>query len=508
MLQNAILKIVSHFMHSLRQKITFGYYAVVTLLIGISLFAFVELRLIEEKILAGGLVSEFFDTALETRRFEKNYFLYQQPTDLAENRKFLRRAQTLIRENQAIFAAFSHSAQIDWMTQALAEYGDLMSEYEGVAQREASRSNLLESRIRKLGLEIVTLSGAMARTKRITLQSSVARHRQALLVSIVALALSVIAIGHLLSRRVVQPLKNMEENMEAVANGKLLRLAMPVNDREIASLVNAFNHVLRELELRHLLRSEKLVSLGTMLSGVAHELNNPLSNISSSCQILIEEGDAASPEFRHELLGQIDEQTLRARSIVRSLLDFARDREFNAELLQLAPLIDETLRFLKGQIPTRVSVTVDAAATLTLFGDKQRLQQVILNLVKNALESFDGAGEVHISAQRRSINEASPPLGSGIHFHALGHCERQGEVMEIVIRDNGVGIPPDILPRIFDPFFTTREVGKGSGLGLFIVFKIIEEHGGCIAVESKPGQGTAFFIRLPCSLKEGVEQHA
>lgn len=295
--------------------------------------------------------------------------------------------------------------------------------------------------------------------------------------------------------------------MEAVASGKLMRLDMPVNDREIASLANAFNHVLHELELRHLLRSEKLASLGTMLSGVAHELNNPLSNISSSCQILMEEGESATEAYRRELLGQIDEQTIRARNIVRSLLDFARDREFKTEPLHLAQVIEETLRFLKGQVPSQVALRVEAPADLVLQGDKQRLQQAILNLVKNAVESLEGAGEVRISATRRNISEESAPLGSGVHFHALGNCERRGEVVEIVIRDNGVGIPSDILPRIFDPFFTTREVGKGSGLGLFVVFKIIEEHGGCIAVESAPGQGAAFTIRLPLKMGKGVESH-
>lgn len=496
-----------HSVNSLRQKITYGYYAIVTLIVGLSLFSYVELRLIEGKILAGGLISEFFDTALEVRRFEKNYFLYQQPADLAENREYVLRAQVLMRENRAVFGAFASASRIDWVLDALVQYAALMGEYEAIGKMDAGRSDVLEVRIRKLGQEIVTLAEEIARAKRTTLQTSVAQHRQALLVSIIALALAVIIIGQLLSRRVAQPLKNMEEKMEAVANGKLMRLDMPVNDREIASLANAFNHVLRELELRHLLRSEKLASLGTMLSGVAHELNNPLSNISSSCQILMEEGDEAAPAFRRELLGQIDEQTIRARNIVRSLLDFARDREFKTEPLHLAQLIEETLRFLKGQVPTQVALSVEAPADLVLHGDKQRLQQAILNLVKNALESLEGAGEVRISAIRRKIAEDTAPLGSGVHFHAVGHCEHRGEVVDIAIRDNGVGIPPDILPRIFDPFFTTREVGKGSGLGLFIVFKIIEEHGGCIAVESAPGQGTAFTIRLPLSAGESIEPH-
>jgi signal transduction histidine kinase len=495
-------------MNSLRQKITFGYYAIGTLMVGISLFAFVELRLIEEKILAGGLISEFFDATLEVRRFEKNYFLYRQAADLVENRRYVLHAQGLLRENHEVFGAFAGSARIAGLHDGLNRYAALMDEYELVGEADAARVEGLEARIRKLGQEIVAVAEEIARAKRTTLQTSVARHRLALLASIALLALAVIAIGQILSRRVAQPLKNMEENMEAVANGKLMRLDMPVNDREIASLVNAFNHVLRELELRHLLRSEKLVSLGTMLSGVAHELNNPLSNISSSCQILMEENDQADAVFRREMLVQIDEQTIRARNIVRSLLDFARDREFKAEPLHLAQLIEETLRFLKGQVPTQVAISSEIPPDLVLHGDKQRLQQVFLNLIKNALEALEGAGEVRISAVRRQVGGDSAPPGSGAHFHMLGRCKSLGEVVDIEIRDNGAGIPPEILPRIFDPFFTTKDVGKGSGLGLFVVFEIIEEHGGCIAVESEPGKGTAFLIRLPLyQNQEETEPH-
>lgn len=488
-------------MNSLRQKITLGYYAVGTLIVGISLFAFVELRLIEQKILAGGLISEFFDTTLEIRRFEKNYFLYRQDADLLENRRYVSQAQRLLRENHTLMEAFASPARLVMLQDELSRYAALMGEYEVMG---GSGAEGLERRIRKLGQEIVAVAEEIARAKRTTLQSSLARHRWVLLASIAVLVAIVIAIGQFLSRRVAQPLKSMEENMEAVANGKLMRLNMPINDREIASLANAFNHVLRELELRHLLRSEKLASLGTMLSGVAHELNNPLSNISSSCQILMEEIDQADPEFRREMLGQIDEQTIRARNIVRSLLDFARDREFKAEPLHLAQLVEETLRFLKGQVPTRVAVSSEIPPDLVLQGDKQRLQQVVLNLVKNALEALEGAGEVRITATRRVLTGDAVPLGSGVHFHVLGRCKRLGEVVDIEIRDNGTGIPPEILPRIFDPFFTTKDVGKGSGLGLFVVFEIVEEHGGCIAVESEPGKGTAFLVRLPLNSGESV----
>lgn len=486
-------------MNSLRQKIFFGYYAIGALIVGLSLFAFVELRLIEGKVLAGERISEFFDATLEIRRFEKNYFLYRQSADAAENAAYVARAQRLLQDNFADFSSLTEAARVAALRDALGRYSRLMSEYArlpGAAQSEA-----LESLIRKSGKEVVTIAEEIARAERKRLQSSLERHRYSLIVSIVVLILLVIAIGRVLSRMVARPLKQMEESMEAVANGRRDQIDIPSDDREIVSLTHAFNHVLQELELRqkHLVRSEKLASLGTLLSGVAHELNNPLSNISSSCQILMEEGEGADPEFGREMLAQIDEQTIRARNIVRSLLDFARDREFKRETLPLAGLIAETLRFVKGQVPSRVAVVTDIPADIEILGDKQRLQQVFLNLVKNALEALEGAGEIVIRAVRRGAAKNDEAPG---RFKFLAQCNPAEEAVEIEIRDNGHGIPPEVLPRIFDPFFTTKDVGKGSGLGLFVVYEIIEEHGGCIAAESEPGKGTAFHIRLPLNKTE------
>ncbi len=482
-------------MYSLRQKVTIGYYALATLIVGLSLFAFFELRLIGDKIVAGGRIAEFFDTTLEIRRFEKNFFLYRQKQDLAENSEYVNRALNLLGEHRSAFISFAGIKQPDELARSLQRYAVLMETYAASAPPETEK---LESEIRQAGKAIVTAAESIAQAERLGLQASLNRHRQVLLGSIVFLVAVAVGIGLLVSRRVARPLQRLEEDMAAVASGKLTRLQQASSDREIASLTQAFNQVMSELELRQqqLLRAEKLAALGTLLSGVAHELNNPLSNISTSCQILLEEGETADPALRHDLLGEIDAQTLRARNIVRSLLDFARDRDTRHEVLSLAPLIDETLRFIKGQVPTHVAVQIDIPAGINVFGDRQRLQQVFLNLIRNALEAVEGAGHVTLTARQHMAGRDDP---AGKKLLAFGRCASTGEVVDIEVRDDGHGIPAELLPRIFDPFFTTRDVGKGSGLGLFIAFEIIEEHGGCIAVESEPGKGTAFHVRLPAT---------
>jgi signal transduction histidine kinase len=500
---------------SIRQKITLGYYAIVVMIIGLSLFTFLELRFIERKIVFGEAISEFFDTTLEIRRFEKNYFLYEQQSDYHENIGYVTKARELLENNITGFTALASAAQVETLRDRLAAYQGLMDRYaalNGVGE-DASHKTMLEGKIRFTGKDIITIAEEISKTERKSLQVLLNTSQRILIFSIVLLSLAVIAIGQVLSRMVVKPLKLIEKNMEVIADGRFEKIQIDSRDREIASLTNAFNKMLRELELRqrHLVQSEKLASLGTLLSGVAHELNNPLSNISSSNQILMEELKEAQekpaagtlpldPDFMTELLSQISDQTDRARNIVRSLLEFSRDKDFKKQNQPVKTLFEETIRFVKGQIPANTTVTLDIPGDLTITVDKQRIQQAFLNLIKNALDAVaEEGGAVLVTAQRHSAVEKAGEDDTGIYNYLKyrGKCTLEEDTVDIQVHDTGPGIPADALPKIFDPFFTTKDVGRGSGLGLFIVHEIIDEHDGCIAVDSEAGKGTTFLIRLP-----------
>lgn len=491
-----------------------GYYAGVVVFILISIFTLTELWYMEKKVQFGGVISDFFDTTLEIRRFEKNFFLYQQDPDYQENMRYVSKAQGILDQNITEYRRLSIAPKLDSIRDSLKKYKLLMTQFAVDSKNKSDKRSDLEEEIRELGKKIVTIAEGVSKTERKRLQELLIKTQRTLVFLIISLSLIGIAIGQFLSRMVIRPLQSLEEQMKLIEEGKLRTVSINSKDREIVSLTDAFNKMLNELEFRqkHLIQREKLASLGTLLSGVAHELNNPLSNISSSCQILTEELEDSNTEFKKELLSQIATQTDRARDIVRSLLEFSRHKEFKKEFLPLKKLFEETILFLKGDIPAGVEMVIGVPNDIYIFADKQRIQQAFLNLLKNAVESIVDEGRVVITAQKdfvkgkEAVEEKCRNYSNYRHI-CTGECPLGKDTVDIEIKDTGMGIPPDFLPKIFDPFFTTKDVEKdsgsridvrkGSGLGLYVVEEIIEENDGCIGVYSEVGKGTSFLLRLP-----------
>ena len=516
---------------SIRQKITFGYYAFLAMVIGLSVITLAQMEFIETRMIFGAAVHEFLDTVLEMRRFEKNYLLYERQTDYQENARYVAQAQDLLVMKSKRFDTIASPDRIRAVQKLLDQYRELMDQHFAFVGKISfafgpsiqERKNMIDFRIRSLGDNITTAALDIEMSERKGLIGASHDTQRIVIVSIALLAVLAVIAGRVLSRIVLQPLERIERTMDEIADGKFVNIQVGSHEQEIVSLTRAFNRMIRELELRqrHLVQSEKLASLGTLLSGVAHELNNPLSNIFSSGQILAEElsegqgkalrapespdQDSRSrrpmpldPAFAIELVSQINEQTDRARNIVRSLLDFSRTTDFKMQSLPLRDLLEETIRFVKGQMPKSVTMTLNVPDDLVITADKQRIQQAFLNLIKNAIEAVPGEGTISIEARkRRAVDKADDDTGITTYLKYRGKCTIEDDTVDIEFRDNGAGISPEVLPKVFDPFFSTKDVGKGSGLGLFIVHEIIDEHDGCIAVSSEPGKGTTFLIRLP-----------
>jgi two-component system, NtrC family, sensor kinase len=487
---------------SIRQKITFGYFLGVVVIISFSLFTLIELWYIDKKVRFGEVVTEFFDATLEMRRFEKNFFLYRKIEDYQENVRYIEKAMEILDKNVSGYRDLAVAVELNRLRSDLDKYRLLMKQFSLIGNfRDDAKLNLLANEIREKGKEIISFAENISKAERHRIQGMLDLTRNLIILSIVAFSAAGIAIGQILSRMVVKPLKNLEAMMNEISEGKLKKITVLSKDREIISLTQAFNRMLFELDLRqkHLVQREKLASLGTLVSGVAHELNNPLSNISSSCQILIEEIEDADTAFKRELLSQIEEQTDKAKNIVRSLLEFSRDKGFKREHLPLKKLLEETKQLLKGEIPSMVSISIDVPDELAIFADKQRIQQAFLNLMKNAVDAIDTEGSVFIKAGKHilkgSIDERCDYART--QGNCTGECPIKTDTIDIEIHDTGSGILPEVLSKIFDPFFTTKDVGKGAGLGLYIVQEIVHEHEACIGVCSEYGKGTTFLIRFP-----------
>ncbi len=227
-----------------------------------------------------------------------------------------------------------------------------------------------------------------------------------------------------------------------------------------------------------LLQAEKMAALGQTISGVAHELNNPLATILSWSERLVQRSSADDPVRRG--LDTIFSEAERAARIVRNLLTFARKRQTTRAMVDVNHVVRETLalRAYEQRVSNVTVIDALAAGLPQVFADGHQLQQVLLNLVINAEQAMLGAN------------------GRGIIVVRSWHDADQESVL-LEINDDGPGIASDVQSKIFDPFFTTKEVGKGTGLGLTVAYAIIQEHGGRIRLESKVSSGASFYIELP-----------
>ncbi len=478
---------------SITQKILLSYLIIGLLVTLISLTTVWELHRLDQQIIIWDKASHFFDAILELRRFEKNYFLYNELDDLTEALTYLKQARELLAQ-----PVFLDLAETKLLRQTLTLYQQRLQSYSHFQPTQNHRDFQQEEEIRKLGKLIVQRAERLSTVERLDLQQSISNSKHWLLITLLTLLLAGLGLSRWLTRSVIQPLRQLQQRMTAIAGGQLTTLPLDSQEQEIIALTAAFNQMLAQLETRqqHLHRTDKLAALGTLLAGVAHELNNPLSNISSSCQILQEELGMAELQWQQELLTQIEEQTERTRLVVRSLLEFAKDREFKQEILPLLQLIQDTLRFLRGQLPTGISIQLQISETLLIYADKQRMQQALLNLLKNAVEAMGEQGHLELIA--KEIDSTST-----FSMSSLPQPITQAHPwIQLIIQDDGAGIEDAVLPKIFDPFFTTKPIGHGNGLGLSIVHEIITAHKGYIQVENinskQPHQtGTRFTLHLP-----------
>jgi signal transduction histidine kinase len=288
--------------------------------------------------------------------------------------------------------------------------------------------------------------------------------------------------------RMTKPIEKLTVAAKRIEEGDLQYRVSIQRDDEIGSLAKAFDQMAerlmqRERELKEsqntLRRADRLSSLGLLTAGLAHEIRNPLVAIRTFTQLLPERYEDA--EFREGFQGLALKEVDRICGLINDLLSFARPSRPNIAEENMNDVVDGITRILETEAKEKsVEITRNLGANLPrVWIDREQLKQVFMNIILNAIQAMKAGGSIFISTRTVSRNDA----------------EHSGQLVQVEIRDTGVGIPPENLERIFDPFFTSKE--EGSGLGLSISHQIIQEHGGYFTVESQVGVGTTFFINLP-----------
>jgi two-component system NtrC family sensor kinase len=276
-----------------------------------------------------------------------------------------------------------------------------------------------------------------------------------------------------------KPVSELVNATNVVASGNLDYKIKNHKQDELGQLAHSFNEMTRKLAdaQRQLIQSDKLASLGRLAAGVAHEINNPLTGVLTYSSFLLKRANS-NAEMKNDL-EVIVRETKRCREIVKGLLDFARQAPVQKTPVSIPTVIDQVLNLIENQLRLKkVHVKKKMAANLpTIHADANQMQQVFMNLLVNAADAFETeGGEIAVTAELRQVDGK--------------------EFLEIKVRDNGRGIPREELTKIFEPFYSTKGQ-KGTGLGLAVVWGILEKHGGKISVDSEIGKGTTFTVQLP-----------
>jgi signal transduction histidine kinase len=357
-----------------------------------------------------------------------------------------------------------------------------------------------------------------------------------LILLVVFSLLMVVVISYSLGHEIVQPIEEIVEATQRVREGDLEQRLPVKSGNEIGRLARSFNEMVRELREKNLkigryldslkrvnrklkraehraIRSEKLVTIGRLAAGVAHEVGNPLGALYGYLELLRKK---VENEEGRELIEKVEKETNRINEIIFGLLDLSRQGERNPRTLRINELIEKTIALLSAQnalsgVESRLHLKLDLPEVL---GDPRDFQQALINVIINAVESMPSGGLLTIRPgtdvyRARVATRVEEPVRREDDPHDLDYSVlrrrrhgsataiREGEeVVRVEIADTGKGIKREHLDRIFDPFFTLKEKGKGTGLGLSISERIIRGMGGLIEVDSVWGRGTTVTFLL------------
>ncbi len=467
---------------TLRTRVILGFSLCFLLSLGITVISIVTISRIKDKLRFTDAVGSYTFEIHQARRFEKNYFLYH--TNLDDALEHVHNAEQILNRERENINSVAGRPYYTAMTGHIKRYDQLLTELQQLGRpvgAEAQRRyDGIESELREHGSEMVAVAEDLVAKERGWVNSMLQISQR---IPIAFLGILILLIAYLvvfIARQILAPLNRMMLATRRIAGGDLTPI-MPRRKYhdELSELAMAMNHMMYQLAHRHelLVQAHKLKAVGTLTAGVAHELNNPINNIMITASMLQEDYEELPESERLEMVGDLVSQSERAQRIVRNLLDFARETKIESEAIRPEKIIEETLQLATNQIKlAKAKIRGELDPNLPpIYGDRQQLTQVFLNIVLNALDAMPDGGTITISISN----------------------SRNRDYVCFEITDTGVGIPEHQMDNLFDPFFTTKSSKKGTGLGLSVSLGIIKQHGGDIKVMSRVNEGTTFSIMLP-----------
>lgn len=426
------------------------------------------------------------NTCLEIRRYEKNFIMSKVEEDYLTTLYYSKEAMVYL---SVIFSDLKTAKPelLDKIEAKLMNYRATLRQLKdscgGCSDEEVQSSKRTIESLRSIGKELIALSEEFVILRQERLGFFIEHFKKQLFFYFTLLVIFAVFTTVMIFKTLLRPLKRIEEAANTITKRNFTPLPLPNKKDELHSVINAFNKMVTELEEQQeqLFQAKKLSSIGTLASGTAHQLNNPLNNISTSCQIALAELKDGDCQFIEELLKNIEQETHRASETVKGLLEFSRAQTFSIQPVFLDEVVERTLRLISSDVPTDITINKDIPAELAVKVDVQKLTEALLNLLLNAIQAI------------------STPPGT---ISIAAAMDRENQKAVITVKDTGVGIDENDIQKIFDPFYTTKKVGKGTGLGLAVVYGIIKKHDGSIRVESTLGKGSKFIITLPLALEK------
>ena len=469
---------------SLHLQINLAFLLIFLFVLAISVALVLNMYSVESRMRWLEIVNEFVAEIDQTRRFEKNYFLYGSNLNDAVENAF--RANDLLDRNSEEIGKLLGKGGQAVVLKNIKEYEGLLQQLEKLEQKGTKDAQYqrakheIEPQLRKYGHQLLSYGQDLMQREKKSLTDAIARSRHITIFALVILLIFLGVHAFFLGTRLLRTIKRFSNYAQRIASGDYTPI-MPARfyRDEFTELAVAFNRMIQDLENREavLIQSHKMRAVGTLTAGVAHELNNPLNNITLTADMLFEDYDTLSDAERKEMIGDVVNEAGRSKKIISNLLDFARESGSQLEPLDLVHLLKETINLASNQIKlSGIKIEFQTADNLPrVHGDIQQLEQVFLNLILNAIDASPKGSKIQVI-----IVPADDP-----HYLA------------VKIIDFGSGIPRHILSSIFDPFFTTKGKGKGTGLGLSVSQGIVGKHGGRIRVSSREGAGSSFTVTLP-----------